>query len=115
MLGGRAEKVMHSGRKCSGRVCTKKERQGGKRFGLVRFSEKDEVERILKNLNQVWIGSHILRAFLPKFSRAPEHKGDQGGLGADRELKDGEGNETKGKGNETKGIPYAEALKGKPS
>lgn len=42
----------------------------GKRFGFVRFFSHDKQELLLERLNKVWIGSHIIRAFVPRFQRA---------------------------------------------
>lgn len=51
----------------------KKRDKQGKRFGFVRFSTAVRREEILDRLNKVWIGSHIIRAFLPRYQRAPEN------------------------------------------
>lgn len=41
--------------------------KAGKRFGFVRFRKGEGADRILEQLNNVWIGSYIIRAFEPKF------------------------------------------------
>lgn len=47
----------------------------GNRFGFVRFQRADGEDRILESLNQVWIGSYIIRAYIPKFERNVEGRG----------------------------------------
>lgn len=55
----------------------------GKKFGFVRFSGKGKEAQILKQLNNVWIGIYIIRAFTPKFERPkPTAKGKFDRFGA---------------------------------
>lgn len=41
----------------------------GKNFSFVRFAGKVNEKEVLDGLNQIWIGSYIIRAYLPMFAR----------------------------------------------
>lgn len=49
--------------------CPKKKDKEGKRFGFVRFAPGFAKERVLEDLNNIWISSYKLRVFFPKFER----------------------------------------------
>ncbi|KAL8466470.1 hypothetical protein ACS0TY_035523 [Phlomoides rotata] len=51
--------------------CPSKRDREGKRFGFVRFTRREvqDVDNLLDQLNNVWIGSYKLRVFLSKFAR----------------------------------------------
>lgn len=49
----------------------KRDKQG-KRFGFVRFSSQSNTDVILSRLNQMWIGSYIIRAYTPRYQRPSE-------------------------------------------
>ncbi|KAL8508279.1 hypothetical protein ACS0TY_018752 [Phlomoides rotata] len=45
----------------------------GKPFGFVRFENDGDEEKLLEDLNNVWIGSYKIRAFFPRYGRkSPE-------------------------------------------
>lgn len=44
--------------------------QNGHRFGFVRMADVAEGSGMLKKLNNVWVDSFIIRAFVPRFFRA---------------------------------------------
>ncbi|XP_057793137.1 uncharacterized protein LOC131009745 [Salvia miltiorrhiza] len=48
----------------------------GKSFGFVRFDKDSDRESILKEMNNIWLGSYKLRAYIPRFERPPlKHSG----------------------------------------
>lgn len=51
--------------------CPGKQDKEGNRFGFVRFSGDQDFdeEKVLSMLNNIWIGSYNIRAYLPKFER----------------------------------------------
>ncbi|KAL6569586.1 hypothetical protein OROMI_014100 [Orobanche minor] len=49
----------------------------GFRFGFVRLSKGGSTEDMLRDLNRIWIGSFIIRAFLPKHERGGVRQGSQ--------------------------------------
>lgn len=54
-------------------VCIPAKRdKSGKRFGFVRFARREESRGILERLNKVWVGSYVIRAFIPRFVRPSE-------------------------------------------
>lgn len=50
----------------------KKKDKLGKKFGFVRFSRVGDEEKMLEDLNKIWIGSFIIRAYKPRFDRPME-------------------------------------------
>ncbi|KAL6537767.1 hypothetical protein OROMI_025410 [Orobanche minor] len=60
--------------------CPNKRDREGKLFGFVRFPMKYDEERVLRDLNEVWIGSYKIRAFIPKFKRNPSPRKASGSL-----------------------------------
>lgn len=84
----------------------------GKRFGFVRFRQIEEPGRILERLNKVWIGSYIIRAFLPRFERPPENKRtcDTREVRKGREV--GVARTGIGADGKRKGLAYASVLQG---
>ncbi|KAL8526115.1 hypothetical protein ACS0TY_015369 [Phlomoides rotata] len=49
--------------------CPKKKDKRGKPFGFVRFSAKLEADKVLEKLNNIWIDSYKIRAYIPRFNR----------------------------------------------
>lgn len=43
----------------------------GNRFGFDRFVSRGDSDRLLDNLNSIWIESYVIRAFLARFKRTP--------------------------------------------
>ncbi|KAL8499455.1 hypothetical protein ACS0TY_022425 [Phlomoides rotata] len=56
--------------------CPRKRDKLGKPFGFVRFAERSfkEEEKLLSDLNKLWIGSYKIRASLPRFNRVHASK-----------------------------------------
>lgn len=42
----------------------------GKRFGFVRFASKGKRSERLEKLNNIWIDSFVIRAYIPRFERS---------------------------------------------
>lgn len=51
--------------------CPGKRDKAGKLFRFVRFSDIGKEMEVLEALNDIWIGSFKMRAFIPKFNRPP--------------------------------------------
>lgn len=49
-------------------ISEKRDKQG-KKFSFVRFKGRVDKEEVLQKLNKVWVGTYIIKAFLPRFSR----------------------------------------------
>ncbi|KAL6571982.1 hypothetical protein OROMI_012940 [Orobanche minor] len=49
--------------------CPKKKDKRGKPFGFVRFPAQYDEREVLVRLNNIWIDSYKLRAYIPKFDR----------------------------------------------
>ncbi|XP_057793182.1 uncharacterized protein LOC131009792 [Salvia miltiorrhiza] len=49
--------------------CPRKRYLKGKPFGFVRFEGGADITRTLEELNNIWIGSYKMRAYVPKFER----------------------------------------------
>lgn len=54
--------------------CPRKRDNEGKLFGFVRFEGKIDEECVLRDLNNIWIGSYKMRAFCPRFGRGSSSK-----------------------------------------
>lgn len=54
--------------------CPKKRDREGKLFGFVRFPIGCNEEELLEKINNIWLGSYKLRAFVARFSRFPAEK-----------------------------------------
>lgn len=55
-------------------IPAKRDRRGN-RFGFVRFNLGGGVDSKLESLNRIWIGSYVLRAFIPRYERPKEMSG----------------------------------------
>lgn len=82
----------------------------GNKFGFVRFLGKVRAKEVLEKLNKVWIGSHIIRAYLPRFDRGEagekeRRKGEVGRRDTGASLVD-----PRKFGERASGISYSEIL-----
>lgn len=50
--------------------------RSGKRFGFVRFEGAEACNERLEKLNNTWIDSFVIRAFIPRFPRPTEDQGE---------------------------------------
>lgn len=93
-------------------IPTKRDKKGN-RFGFVRFSDQIDRGRTLEKLNNTWVGSFIIRAFVPKYGR---DKGDWGERGRRRStVSQGKATISKialGESNRIAGISYSEMVTG---
>lgn len=61
-------------------VIPAKKDKNGRKFGFVRFYGVGKEGEILDKLNKMWIGSHIIRANLPRFERVEVETGGGSGI-----------------------------------
>lgn len=90
----------------------KKRDKKGNRFGFVRFTNQIDRGRALDQLNNTWIGSFIIRAFVPKFERDNDGWGDWRRRNADEKEKKS-AKIVQGASKRVVGISYSEMVKGR--
>ncbi|KAF1890247.1 hypothetical protein Lal_00025580 [Lupinus albus] len=55
-------------------IIPQKRDKRGNRFGFVRFKQTDEDDKLLKSLEQVWIGNYKIKINIPRFKRKEDRK-----------------------------------------
>lgn len=84
----------------------------GKRFGFVRFRSSGDEEKLLQKVNNIWVGTYIIRAYKPLFDRTKENNKGVGRRSADKESCEGGSREIRCEGTKAGGVSFLEVVKG---
>lgn len=104
--GGAERKVCGVGQVEDVFIPEKRDKQG-KKFGFVRFKGRVDKEEVLQKLNKVWVGTYIIKAFLPRFSRLLLRKKEP-----QQRIMASSSNLPTGYGRRVDGVSFSDALLG---